>query len=53
MIKDFERAARIIALDPYTAADNDETPETVSEHIKYNPAAVIDFLLDYIDNLQE
>ena len=45
-------ASRIYALDVYEAQDNDTTPAEIAETIRTNPAEVIRFLLDIIDDLQ-
>ena len=45
-------AQRIIDLDFFGARDADATPETVADDIRNNPAAVIEYLLDMIDDLQ-
>lgn len=44
-------AQRIIDLDPWEARNAEATPATVAEDIKNNPAAVIAYLLDFIDNI--
>ena len=46
-------ARRIISLDTFGARDARETVETVAEQIKRNPADVISYLLDIIDNMQD
>ena len=46
-----ELAKRIIDVDFYGARDAEATPETVADDIRNNPAAVIEFLLDQIDEL--
>lgn len=49
---DENRAARVFELsDPWTRED--ETPETIAETIETDPKAVIDFLLDIIENYTE
>ena len=49
---DIERAARVFDLvDPWNRED--ETPESTAELIEKDPKAVIDFLLDIIDNYTE
>lgn len=45
-------AARLIDIDPYNAADYGETPETVADVIYNDPIAVINNLLDIIEDLQ-
>lgn len=45
-------AERLIEIDPYNARDYDETPEGVAETIKGDPIAVINNLLDIIEELQ-
>jgi hypothetical protein len=45
-------AARVYSLDIYEARNNDETPETIAETIRTNPAEIIKYLLDIIDDLQ-
>ena len=45
-------ASRLYELDPYEANDNNETPETIAETIQGDPLAVIDYLLDIIEDLQ-
>ena len=45
-------ASRLYELDPYEAMDNGETPETIAETIQGDPLAVIDYLLDIIEELQ-
>lgn len=47
-----ELANRIIDVDFYGARDAGATPETVADDIRNNPEAVIEYLLDIIDNLQ-
>lgn len=48
----YRTAKRIIDIDPYGAADADETPESVSREILNDPLYIISFLLDVIDELQ-
>lgn len=45
-------AQRIIDVDFYGAMDAGATVESVAEDIRNNPAAVIEYLLDTIDDLQ-
>lgn len=45
-------AARVYSLNPYDADDNDTTPADIAETIRTNPAEVIKYLLDIIDDLQ-
>ena len=47
-----ELANRVIDTDFYGMRDAGATPETVADDIKNNPAAVIEYLLDMIDDLQ-
>lgn len=49
-IKDL--AARVYSLNPYEANDNDTAPADIAEQIQQNPAEVIRYLLDIIDDLQ-
>lgn len=46
-------AQRIIDLDFFGARDADATPETVADDIRNNPEAVIDWLLDQIEELTD
>ena len=48
----YDIASRIYALDVYGMQDNDTTPADIAESIKEDPAAVIEYLLDIIDDLQ-
>ena len=45
-------AARVYSLNPYEANDNDTAPADIAEQIQQNPAEVIRYLLDIIDDLQ-
>ena len=45
-------AQRIIDVDPYEAADCDETAETIAEKIKTDPETIIEFLLEIIEDYQ-
>ncbi len=45
-------AHRLLDLDPYEAADNGETVETISALIVNNPEYIIEKLLDTIEELQ-
>ena len=45
-------AERIINLDFYGARDAGETPETIEKTIEKNPEIVIEWLLDYIDEME-
>jgi hypothetical protein len=47
-----ELAERVYNVDPYEAMNNDETPATLAEAIRTNPAGIIRFLLDVIDEYQ-
>ena len=47
----FELAEEIRNLDLYEAMDNDETIETIAEQINNDPLAVIQYLLNYIDEM--
>ena len=47
-----EIAQRLYDLDPYGARDNDETIESIADTINSDPAAIIAYLLDIIDELQ-
>jgi hypothetical protein len=47
-----ELAERVYGVDIYEAMNNDETPATLAEAIRTNPAGIIRFLLDVIDNYQ-
>lgn len=46
-------AGRLIKLDPYNAADYDETPESIAAILYNDPIIVINDLLDIIEELQE
>lgn len=46
-------AERLYNLDVYNALDYDETPETIADTIKSDPVAIINHLLDIIDELQQ
>ena len=48
----FDAARRVIDVDYFGARDAGATPETVANDIINEPLTVINFLLDYIDNLQ-
>jgi hypothetical protein len=45
-------AERIYNIDIYENRNNDTTPDDIAEQIKQNPAEVIRYLLDIIDDLQ-
>ena len=45
-------AARVYSLDIYEMRNNDTTPADIAETIQNNPAEVIRYLLDIIDELQ-
>jgi hypothetical protein len=45
-------AARVYSLNPYEAQDNDTTPADIAETIRTNPAEIIKYLRDIIDDLQ-
>ena len=47
-----DAARRIIDLDPYEARHEDETPESITAAMIKDPASVVTYLLDYIDNLE-
>ena len=50
-----ERAAlaeRVYNLDIYEMRNNDTTPDDIAEAIRTNPAEIIKYLLDIIDDLQ-
>lgn len=47
-----ELAQRIIDIDPYDAADYEETPETMAERLENAPLEIISNLLDIIEDLQ-
>ena len=47
-----ELAQRIIDVDFYGAMDAGATQESIAEDIKTNPEAVIEYLLDVIDDYQ-
>jgi len=46
-------ASRIIDVDYWGAMDAGATPESVAEDIANDPETVIEYLLDFIDQLQE
>ena len=46
-------ASRIIDLNYWGSMDAGKTPELVAEDIAENPEDVIEYLLDFIDQLQE
>lgn len=48
----YETAARVYNLDLYEAQDNGETVESIACMIENDPAIIIDYLLDIIDELQ-
>lgn len=47
-----ELAERVYNVDRYESQSADQTPETIAEEIKANPARVISYLLDYIEQTQ-
>ena len=47
-----ELAQRIIDVDFYGARDAEATPETIAEDIKNNPEAIINWLLEIIEDYQ-
>lgn len=47
-----ELAERVYNVDRYESQSADQTPETIAEEIKANPARVISYLLDYIEQIQ-
>ena len=47
-----ELAERVYNVDVWEARNNDETPATLAEAIRTNPAGIIRFLLDVIDEYQ-
>ena len=48
----YQLGERIYNLDPYEAQDNDDTPETLATTIKEDPLYVIEYLINWIDELQ-
>lgn len=48
----YDTAARVYNLDLYEAQDNGETVDSIAEMIENDPAIIIDYLLDIIDDLQ-
>lgn len=48
-----DAARRIMDLDPYEARHEAETPESIKKQIITDPASVIIYLLDIIDDLQQ
>ena len=48
-----ELASRIYALDVYEMRNTDTTPADIAETIAEDPAQVVKYLLDIIDDLQE
>lgn len=46
-------AERIIKIDPYGAANAEETAETVAEEIQKDPTAVIEYLLTIIEEIMD
>ena len=48
----YQLAQRIYDIDPYEAQDADETPETIATTIKEDPLYVIEYLINWIDDLQ-
>ena len=48
-IKDL--ANRLYNLDVYGARNEDETPETIAETLTHDPLAVVEYLLNMIDDL--
>lgn len=47
-----KQARRLLDLDPYEAADNGETVETIAALIENNPLYIIEKLLDAIEEMQ-
>ena len=47
-----ELAKRVYSLDIYENRNNDTTPDDIAEAIRTNPAEVIKYLLDIIDDLK-
>lgn len=45
-------AERVYNVDRYESQSADQTPETIAEEIRTNPARVISYLLDYIEQIQ-
>lgn len=43
---------RIYSIDIYENRNNDTTPADIAEEIRTNPAEIIKYLLDIIDELQ-
>ena len=48
----YDTANRVYNLDLYEAKDNGETVESIAGMIENDPAIIIDYLLDIIDDLQ-
>jgi len=48
----YDTANRVYNLDLYEAQDNGETIESIAGMIENDPAIIIDYLLDIIDDLQ-
>lgn len=48
-----DAARRIMDLDPYEARHEDETPESITAAMIKDPASVIVYLLDIIEELQQ
>ena len=48
----YDTAARVYNLDLYEAQDNGETTDSIAGMIETDPATIINYLLDIIDDLQ-
>ena len=51
-IEIYDTAARVYNLDLYEAQDNGESVESIAGMVENDPAIIIDYLLDIIDELQ-